>query len=124
MKKIEKDNSKCIACRLCEQACNEENFSGTDKKVIMIKEEQQQNEIYVCNQCGECISVCPVEAIYRDSEGVVRIEESKCVACLMCVGFCPENAMFYNERELVPYKCISCGACVAVCPTEAIEMRV
>ncbi len=42
---------------------------------------------------GSCIAVCPVEAIGRDSEGLVWVDKYKCVACGLCVDVCPTGVM-------------------------------
>ena len=55
----------------------------------------------LCEACGDCESVCPVECI---SQGSVSNEK----------GF-----TFFN---IDPEICIDCGACLGVCPIEgAIE---
>jgi heterodisulfide reductase subunit A len=49
----------------------------------------------LCNGCGDCVSICPANAIIIH-EGKARIE---------------------------PFQCIGCGACIPVCPKEAIDFR-
>jgi ferredoxin len=79
--------------------------------------------INACNQCGECIDICPVGALKKDARGIVQLEKNSCVGCMMCVGFCPTASLFFNvSAGIEPFKCIACGACVQVCPTEAIEI--
>lgn len=112
----------CIACHKCETTCastwfKEENI---DKSCIIIKKDEVEVKITTCTQCGECISVCPVQAINRDRNGIVRINKEMCVGCFMCVGFCPEGAMIMHEDMIEPFKCISCGQCVKVCMTKAL----
>ncbi|MDD2481666.1 MAG: 4Fe-4S binding protein [Lutispora sp.] len=87
---------------------------------VSFKEADSKPEMTTCTQCGACIDICPVEAIKRDKNGIVRINKKKCVGCFMCVGFCPEHAMFMHDDYIEPFKCISCGQCVKACPTNAI----
>lgn len=112
----------CIECGACEEACSKAYFkeANKEKSRIRINAENLDERITVCNQCGKCIEVCQVEALYRDSKGIVRLDKDKCVNCLMCVGLCPENAMFEHKDYLEPFKCIACGICAKVCPTGAI----
>jgi Fe-S-cluster-containing hydrogenase component 2 len=124
MKRILKQEENCIGCKICEQTCSDHNYGGIDKTSIKVTESGVGYQIQVCNQCGVCIDICPVEAIYRDNDGIVRIKEDICVACFMCVGFCPENAMFYHKDSIIPFKCISCGACADECPADAINLEV
>jgi Fe-S-cluster-containing hydrogenase component 2 len=68
--------------------------------------------------------MCTANAIYRDKNGVVRIDRKLCVGCLGCVGFCSELSMFYSDDLLVPFKCVACGICVKACPEDALEILV
>lgn len=45
-----------------------------------------------CTKCGNCISVCPSEAITEGSERCV-IDSDKCVDCGLCAGECPVSAI-------------------------------
>lgn len=49
-----------------------------------------------CTGCGECIDVCPVEAIVlKDEIAVVDAEE--CTDCEVCVDTCPTEAISMSE---------------------------
>ena len=65
----------------------------------------------------------------------VRINESKCVLCGLCVKACNElsvgaisTAMRGIDKEVMPpYRepsevCVGCGSCAAICPTNVIEI--
>lgn len=122
MKVLQKIESRCIACSACETACANTYFKvrDRDKSAIRISEEGQKKQIHVCNQCGFCIDICPVKAIRRDHQGVVRIDKNKCVGCFMCVGFCDASVMLQHDDYLEPFKCVACGVCAGVCPAEAL----
>ena len=122
MKILQKIEDRCIACSACEMACSNAYFKVNDreKSAIRITEAGQDKKIHVCNQCGACIDVCPVMAIKRDAQGVVRIDKKKCVGCLMCVGFCDAAVMMQHDDFHEPFKCVACGICAGVCPAEAL----
>lgn len=124
MKVLNKNNKICTACRQCENTCSVVWFreKNSEKSCIRIKNEGGKPKIIVCSQCGECIDICPVQAIYKDKAGVVRVRKDICVGCFMCVGFCPEGAMFMHEDYTEPFKCTACGQCVKGCPTGAINV--
>jgi len=128
MKVLVKDPSICIACHACESACSKTWFKEDDleKSCIVIGEGtgiDGQNKIIACTQCGECIKVCPVQALTIDSNGIIRINKKTCVGCFVCVGSCPEFAMMVHKDYIEPFKCIACGQCVKVCPVNALKIE-
>ncbi len=56
------------------------------KKVVKKDEEK-------CVDCGECISLCPVEAITIDNEWTVELDDQKCIGCGFCTTSCPTKAI-------------------------------
>lgn len=120
MKVLRNKPELCIQCHACESTCSKTWFKedNVQKSCIRINDNDEGGvAITSCTQCGECIPICPIEAITRDKNGIVRINKSICVGCFMCVGYCPELAMFMHEEYLEPFKCIACGQCVKACPT-------
>lgn len=51
----------------------------------------------VCTHCGLCLSICPVEALVKDSETEeVKFIKERCIACELCVKVCPYKAIEVN----------------------------
>jgi heterodisulfide reductase subunit A len=48
-----------------------------------------------------------------------------CNGCGACVPICPVNAISMHEGKanINPFQCIGCGACIPVCPQEAIDFK-
>jgi heterodisulfide reductase subunit A len=48
-----------------------------------------------------------------------------CNGCGACVPICPVNAitMLEGKAKIDPFQCIGCGACIPVCPKEAIDFK-
>lgn len=46
---------------------------------------------FTCRRCEDapCISVCPVEALEKDKDGVIMRHTNLCVSCKSCVTICP-----------------------------------
>ncbi|EMI44487.1 indolepyruvate ferredoxin oxidoreductase subunit alpha [Rhodopirellula sp. SWK7] len=51
-----------------------------------------------CRGCKDksCLSVCPAECFYEDSE-MLYIDPDECVDCAACVSECPVEAIFYED---------------------------
>lgn len=124
MRVLSYDAERCVTCRTCEESCSDTFFKemSRDKSSIRIHDGASAARAEFCNQCGDCIDVCPTKALGRDRRGVVRLENELCVGCLSCVGFCPYQVMFWHADETIPFKCIACGVCSRECPEEALQI--
>lgn len=69
-----------------------------------------------------CRFICPLGAFYglfnKLSFFGVKVDESKCTDCGLCVAHCKVDIKKVGDRE-----CIGCGDCVDVCPTKAITWK-
>jgi sulfite dehydrogenase (quinone) subunit SoeB len=90
-----------------------------------------------CLHCDTpaCVTVCPTGASYKRAEdGIVLVDEDKCIGCKLCSWACAYGAREYSEVEGVMKKCTLCvdriynehlpeserqPACVQACPTKA-----
>jgi Fe-S-cluster-containing dehydrogenase component len=82
-----------------------------------------------------CVTVCPTGASYKRAEdGIVLVDEDKCIGCKLCSWACPYGAREYSAVEGVMKKCTLCvdriynenldeadrqPACVQACPSRA-----
>lgn len=125
MRVLEYRADQCVGCYVCEETCAETWFKTSDREKSSIRIQQDEGRVLravFCTQCGECISVCPTQALSRDRRGVVRLQKALCVGCLTCVGFCPYSAMFHHPSLSEPFKCVACGRCVQECPADALSI--
>jgi len=136
--------TRCIGCRSCEVACNEQNGNPATiqwRHVGEIEGGTYPNTLrhYLsmgCNHCldAECVKGCPVEAYTKDPvTGIVLHSADACIGCQYCVWNCPYSVPQFNPERGVVGKCDMCKgrleedlepACVNACPEAAIEIEI
>lgn len=50
----------------------------------------------LCAVCGECIELCPTNAIYINVAGKIETDKMKCIKCCACVKECPTGARVFD----------------------------
>lgn len=66
----------------------------------------------------------PSEAMAADN--IAFIDESRCVACALCINECPVDAIVGAERfahTVIIDQCTGCELCVPVCPVDCIDLN-
>ncbi|MEI6434597.1 MAG: mercury methylation ferredoxin HgcB [Bacteroidota bacterium] len=64
--------------------------------------------------------------VYLSDVVTLKLDESKCNGCRMCIVVCPHNVFIVeNRKATIAYKdlCMECGACEKNCPENAISVR-
>ena len=59
-------------------------------------------DLELCDRCGLCREVCPVDAIsiYKDK---IEIDENSCIYCNACVRICPLNALIIDDERIIGF---------------------
>jgi Fe-S-cluster-containing hydrogenase component 2 len=128
MRQLRIDLSKCEYGRNCahecEQACATKMFKFDDpaRAALHIRDLPEGGQAILCDQCGDCLSICPTNALTRNKLGVVMIDKKVCVGCFVCLGYCEKNIFERAPGMVEPYKCTACGLCVKACPHAALEI--
>jgi heterodisulfide reductase subunit A2 len=57
--------------------------------------------------------------------GFIKIDNALCGQCGGCVAVCPVNALYLSplSLEIDDLICTGCGDCVAACPVGALEQN-
>jgi molybdopterin-containing oxidoreductase family iron-sulfur binding subunit len=116
--------SVCIGCRKCAEACHQENNHDRPSHNSYIRVfEMQQGSIdfdkgdatydhpvpqpgkyYLpvqCQQCDNppCVKVCPVQATWKERDGIVVVDYNWCIGCRYCEAACPYHARRFNWQK-------------------------
>lgn len=157
------DLDTCVGCQACATACKQWNTSGTTGPLTDLRpfgaepEGVWFNRVRTyevsgdpghpggrtvhfpmsCMHCedADCVTVCPTGASYkRKEDGIVLVDQDKCMGCNLCAWACPYGARELDPAEGVMKKCTLCvdriydpalpaeerqPACVVTCPTKS-----
>jgi Fe-S-cluster-containing dehydrogenase component len=121
----------CMGCHACEVACKQEHALRVGPRLVRVLEKGPDFIPIYCHHCAKapCKEACPVEAIYRNEQGIVLIDNDLCIGCRECVEACPFGAMQFEDHQEIALKCDLCihrldegklPACMSICPTGCI----
>jgi len=154
------DLDTCVGCHACATACKEWNASsrvsnslsdyepfGAEPSGVWFNRVRHYevgeypatktiNFPMSCLHCedADCVSVCPTGASYKREDGIVLVDQDKCMGCNLCAWACPYGARELDQASGTMKKCTLCvdriyddmlapedrqPACVLACPTHA-----
>ncbi len=117
--------SKCKGTRRCVEACMAENNNSRDTEIQYIRVLEldagdmtlthsnpyyssesvpQKGKWYLpiqCMQCDNppCVKACPVEATWKERDGITVIDYDWCIGCRYCQAACPYWARHFNWNQ-------------------------
>ena len=143
------DFAGCTGCKACQVACQDKHGLRPDvrwRRVVEVtgggwtrREGAWLHDTrtwYVsvaCMHCERpiCVEVCPTKALAKRADGVVAIEEQRCMGCRYCEWACPYRAPAFDAVRGVMTKCDLCRdhleqgrapACVEACPVRVLTL--
>jgi molybdopterin-containing oxidoreductase family iron-sulfur binding subunit len=117
--------SLCNGSRRCVEACARENNLPDDPEIRYIRVMEMEagsldfeeatadynhervpvkDKFYMpvqCHQCDNppCTKACPVEATWKERDGIVVVDYNWCIGCRFCVVACPYFARRFNFTQ-------------------------
>lgn len=154
------DLDTCVGCHACATACKEWNGAsaisgpladlepyGADPSGVWFNRVRHYevgafpasktiNFPMSCLHCEDaaCVTVCPTGASYKRADGIVLVDQDRCMGCNLCAWACPYGARELDAVSGCMKKCTLCvdrvhderlpeeerqPACVLACPTQA-----
>ena len=154
------DLDTCVGCHACAVNCKEWNTGGQSgplsdldayganingtwlNRIHSYEMDSPGGEMTMyfprsCLHCQDapCVTVCPTGAsLKRSEDGIVLVDDDKCIGCGLCAWSCPYGAREMDPVEKVMRKCTLCvdriynetfdeidcvPACVRTCPAGA-----
>lgn len=133
------DLRRCIGCQACAVACKSELDVplGVFRNWVKVVQKGRYPKVSLsflpslCNNCENpiCLQNCPTRATYQLENGIVVVDEHRCIGCKYCIASCPYDVRYLNPLKKIVQKCEFClhrleaglePACVNTCPTRAL----
>jgi molybdopterin-containing oxidoreductase family iron-sulfur binding subunit len=105
------DLARCKNLKKCQSACNKMHFVNEGQNWIKIYGMQDGGKSApywqptTCMHCDEppCVKVCPVDATFKRTDGIVLIDNERCIGCRFCMAACPYSTRVFNwEKPILP----------------------
>lgn len=125
------DLNKCDACEKC--AVNCAYFyrpQMTDHGMLALRE--LATFALICRRCEEpsCVAACKFEALERQTDGVLKRHNLRCVSCKCCSHACPFGTIYPETAPFYVTQCDFCALmgdkkipCTVNCAKQAVEFK-
>jgi Fe-S-cluster-containing dehydrogenase component len=67
----------------------------------MTEEIEEKPFLLLCNHCANppCCRVCPTQATWQRADGIVMMDQHRCIGCRYCMAGCPFGARSFNWQD-------------------------
>jgi Fe-S-cluster-containing dehydrogenase component len=66
---------------------------------------KERRFLVFCNHCDDppCVRVCPTKATWKREDGIVMMDQHRCIGCRYCMAACPYGSRSYNWKDPRPF---------------------
>ena len=101
------DLANCKSARSCVAACQKWHYRPKEQEwltVKLLKDSDKGAPYWFPKQCFHCdnppcVKVCPVDATFKRQDGLVLIDNDRCIGCKFCMAACPYSTRVFNWNE-------------------------
>ncbi len=101
------DLAKCKNALICQSVCNKHHYITGDHAWLKVYKMQESSDTApywmptTCMHCDHpaCVTVCPVDATFKRRDGLVLIDNERCIGCRFCMAACPYSTRVFNWSE-------------------------
>ncbi len=101
------DLARCKNARNCQSSCNKNHYlTGPNAWLKIYKMQNSEDEApywmpTLCQHCDKppCVKVCPVDATFKRRDGIVLIDNERCIGCRFCMAACHYSIRVFNWSE-------------------------
>ena len=98
------DLAKCKNALKCQSSCNKNHYITGDNAWLKVYKMQESKDTApywmptMCQHCDKpaCVTVCPVDATFKREDGLVLIDNERCIGCRFCMAACPYSTRVFN----------------------------
>ncbi len=103
------DLARCRNARKCVTNCQKMHDLEPGDEWIKVFLMQDSNDTapywfpkpcFHCNQ-PPCVKVCPVGATYKRTDGLVLVDNERCIGCKFCMTACPYSSRVFQWKDPV-----------------------
>ncbi|NND08923.1 MAG: 4Fe-4S dicluster domain-containing protein [Saprospiraceae bacterium] len=101
------DLGRCKNAGACTTSCQKGHDLAADQdwmKILLLRNTKETEPYWFpkpCFHCDNppCVKVCPVDATFKRDDGIVLVDNDRCIGCKFCMSACPYSARIFNWED-------------------------